>query len=293
LATAPLADLLSALSALADVTESGLIAGIHLEGPFLSPVHRGAHDPRYLLPPDHEVLSHLLAAGRGSVKMVTVAPELSGAIDLIRQIVDAGAIAAIGHSDATYAVASSAIDAGASVATHLFNGMRPMHQREPGIVGAALDRADVTCELIVDGRHLHPATVRLGFSMASERIALVTDASSAAGAGDGRYQLGSMWIEVRDGEAHLESSDTIASSTITTGGAVRRLVLDTGLPLPAVAHAASAVPARLLHLENEVGTIEVGRVADLVVLDRQLHLRAVMTGGEWHSTDLTEREFST
>jgi len=281
LVTAPLDDLLSALASLAELAESGLIAGVHLEGPFLSHDFCGAQDPRYLLAPDAEVLNRLIAAGRGSVRMVTVAPELPGAIELIRRIVDVGAIAAIGHSNATYATATSAIDAGASVATHLCNGMRPIHKREPGIVGAALERQEVVCELIADGHHLHPAVLRLVFTTASERVALVTDAISAAGVEDGRYRLGPASVQVVHGVAHLEGTQTLAGSTTTLAGAVRHAVIDAGLPLAAVARAASAVPAQLLGISHDVGTIEVGKVADIVVLDTQFAVEAVFSGEEW------------
>ena len=280
LVTAPVDDLLSGLSALADLTESGLIAGTHLEGPFLSRSFRGAQDPQHLLLPDVEVLERLLVAGRGTVRMVTIAPELPGAIELIRRIVGAGAIAAIGHSDATYATACSAIDAGASVATHLYNGMRPMHHRDPGIIGAALDRKEITCELIADGHHVHPAMLRLAFATARERVALVTDAIVAAGAKDGRYRVGSMWVQVEDGNAYVPGTQTIAGSTITLADAVRFGALQAGLPLPALARAASAVPARLLGTANEVGTIEKGKEADLVILDADLRVEAVVAGGE-------------
>jgi N-acetylglucosamine-6-phosphate deacetylase len=281
LVTAPVDDLLSALSSLADLTESGLIAGAHLEGPFLSRSFRGAQDARYLLPPDMEVLERLLTAGRGTVRMVTVAPELPGATDLVRRVVEAGAIAAIGHSEATYATALSAIDAGASVATHLYNGMRPMHHRDPGIVGAALDREEVFCELIADGHHVHPAMLRLAFATARERVTLITDAIAAAGAPDGAYLLGSMWVQVEDGKAYVPGTQTIAGSTITMADAVRYGALQAGIPLPTLARAASATPARLLGLGDEVGTIETGKQADLVVLDAGLGVEAVVVGGEW------------
>lgn len=281
LVTAPPDDLVAATATLADCAEAGWIAGIHLEGPFLSPSYCGAQDPRYLLAPDIELFDRILAAGRGQVRMITIAPELPGASELIRRVVDAGVIAAIGHSNASYAVATSAIEAGATVATHLFNGMRPLHHREPGIAGAALDRDEVVCELIADGHHLHPATVRLIFAAAGDRVALVTDAISAAGAPDGRYRLGPAVVEVRNSKAHLEGTHTLAGSTTTTGASFRHAVVDAGVDLCSAVRAACETPARLLGLDGLIGTIEPGKEADLVVLDRDLAVEAVLRAGRW------------
>lgn len=281
LVTAPVPDLLSAASSLADLAEQGVITGIHLEGPFLSCGRCGAQDPRYLLNPDPDVLCQLLRAGRGRVRMVTVAPELPGAVQLIRAIVDAGAVAAIGHSEATYAQAMAAIDAGARVATHLFNGMHPFHHREPGLVGAALEREEVSCELIADPHHLHRVAVALAFRAAKGHIALITDAISAAGAPDGIYVNGRSRVTVENGAVHLEGTATIAGSTITMADAVRHAVLDAGVPLEQVAKAASAAPAHVLGVSQDVGSIEFGKIADLVVLDESLLPVGVVMAGHW------------
>lgn len=284
LATAAIPDLLSAASSLADLAEEGLIEGIHFEGPFLSPVRRGAHEPRYLLTPDREVLRQLLRAGRGKVRMLTVAPELPGAIGLIRDVIDAGVVAALGHSDATYEQAMTAIDAGADVATHLYNAMRPFHHREPGLMGAVLEREEVTCEVIADPNHLHPTAVALAFRASKGHVALITDAISAAGASDGIYSLGPSRVCVEGGSAHLEGTSTIAGSTINMAEAVRHAVLDAGVPLEKVAEAAASAPARVLGIDKEVGAIEVGKLADLVVLGDDLLPVAVIIAGQWQET---------
>ena len=214
--------------------------------------------------------------------MVTLAPELDGGIDAVRQIAGAGVVAAIGHTDATYDVAREALDAGARLGTHLFNAMRPLHHRDPGPVGALLD-APVDVELIADGVHLHPAVLRTVFAAKPGRCLLVTDAMAAAGADDGDYRLGPMAIEVRDGVARLADGTghgSIAGSTLTMDAAVRFAVRTAGLPLLDVVHAASTAPARAWDL-TDVGALEAGRRADLVVLDDDLAVVRVMRAGSW------------
>ena len=281
LVTAPIDALLRALASLADLTASGVVTGIHLEGPFLSPQHFGAQDPRYLRAPDGRLLAQLLDAGRGAVRMVTVAPELPGGIDLIGEIRRAGVIAAIGHSGATYAEACAAIDAGATVATHLWDAMRPLHHRQPGIVGAALARPEIACELIADGHHVHPVVVSLTHQLACDRLVLVTDAISAAGQPDGTYRLGEKEIDVKNGRSFLAGTKTIAGSTLTLAESVRFAACEAGIPVDKAVQAATSTPARLLGMANEVGTIAPGYVADLVVLDSDFRVEAVMTGGSW------------
>lgn len=268
---------------LALAVQDGVLAGVHLEGPWLSPNRSGAHQPGSLAEPDPASVEALLAAGDGAVRMVTLAPELTGGIDAVRCITAAGAVAAIGHTDATYDVAREALDAGASVGTHLFNAMRGLHHREPGPVGALLEsEADV--ELIADGVHLHPAVLRTAFAAKPGRCVLVTDAMAAAGAADGDYRLGPMAIEVRDGVARLANDGSrqgaIAGSTLTMDAAVRYAVRVARLPLLDVVHAASTAPARVLGLDS-VGALEPGRRADVVVLDDGLAVVRVMRAGAW------------
>lgn len=266
------------------LVRDGRLAGVHLEGPWLSPQRSGAHQPGSLTHPDPASVDALLAAGAGAVRMVTLAPELPGGIDAVRRLSAAGVVAAIGHTDATYDQACAALDAGARLGTHLFNAMRPLHHRDPGPVGALLD-CPVDVELIADGVHLHPAVLRTVFAAKPGRCILVTDAMAAAGAPDGDYRLGPMAIEVRDGVARLaDSSGTgaIAGSTLTMDAAVRFAVRTAGLPLLDVVHAASTAPARAWQLDD-VGALEAGRRADLVVLDEDLEVVRVMRAGAWVS----------
>jgi N-acetylglucosamine-6-phosphate deacetylase len=265
---------------LADVVDDGILRGIHLEGPWLSPQHAGAHDPGLLLEPKPEDLDRLLDAGRGHVRMVTVAPELTGGLDAVRRLNAAGVVAAIGHTDATYDVAVAALDAGASVGTHLFNAMRGLHHREPGPVAALLEHPDAYVELIADGVHVHPAALRLAAGDKPHLTVLVTDAMAAAAAADGEYQLGSMTVTVRDGVARLTEGGAIAGSTLTMAAAVRYAVQVVGLPIEDAVRAATASPAALLRLDR-IGALLPGYLADLVVLDPALDVRRVLHRGLW------------
>ena len=281
LVTAPLDILERQLSALTDLCADGLVAGIHLEGPWLSNARRGAHDPAFLRPPALPEVRRLLTAGGSALRVVTLAPELDGGLDAVHAVVDAGATAAVGHTDAPYEVARVSIDAGARLGTHLFNGMRPVHHREPGPVVALLEDDRVAVELVNDGTHLHPAIVRAVVAAAGpDRVMLVTDAIAGAGMGDGEYELGGLRVRVGDGVARLAGTGSIAGSTLTMDVAFRRAVVEVGLPLEIAVRLASATPARVLGLDD-VGAIEPGWRADLVVLDEKLEVLAVMASGAW------------
>jgi N-acetylglucosamine-6-phosphate deacetylase len=256
------------------------ILGLHLEGPFLSPLHRGAHDPAKLLGPDPAALEALLASGGGAIRAVTLAPELPGGLDLVRQLVSAGVHPAVGHTDAGYDVALAAFDAGADLVTHAFNAMHPLHHRDPAVVAAAMD-AGVVLEAINDGVHLHDATVRMLHRIAPGRLAFVTDAMAAAGAADGQYRLGGLDVEVTAGVARLVQGGSIAGSTLTLDVAVRRGVQSVGMELVDAVAAASVVPARWIGRDHEFGSIAVGRAGDVVVMDAGLAVQAVMVGGSW------------
>ncbi len=273
---------------LAQCVDDGLLAGLHLEGPWLSPARSGAHSPGALALPERGHVEALLDAGAGAVRMVTLAPELDGGLEAVRLLVERGVVAAVGHTDATYDQARAAIDAGASLGTHLFNAMRPMHHREPGAVGALLE-SDADVEVIADGVHLHPAVLRTVFAAKPGRCLLVTDAMAAAGAPDGDYRLGTMDVQVRDSVARLASDDgtgAIAGSTLTMDAAVRFAVQKAGIPLADAVHAASTAPARAWGLDD-VGVLEAGRRADLVVLDEHLEVARVMRAGVWVSPSST------
>ncbi|GAA1038033.1 N-acetylglucosamine-6-phosphate deacetylase [Virgisporangium ochraceum] len=263
------------IAALADA--GGSVLGAHLEGPFLSHVRCGAQHPDHLLTPDPLALAELLKAGQGHVRAVTVAPELPGGLDLIERLVDEGVVAAVGHTDGTYAEATAGFARGATLLTHAFNGMRPLHHREPGPVAAALD-AGVTLEVINDGVHLHPGTVRL---VAHGRLALVTDAIDAAGKGDGRYVLGGQDVVVSGREARLARDGALAGSTLTMGGAFRNAVREVGMTIERASRAASGEPARVLGIADRCGSIAVGFDADLVLVDDDLEVRRVMSAGGW------------
>lgn len=279
LVTASPAALLRQVAALAELCEAGELAGIHLEGPYLATQRCGAHDPALLRSPDLAEFQRILRAGRGHVRMITLAPELPGALELVRAAVSEGVVAAVGHTDADYATVCAAFDAGATVATHLFNQMRPLHHRDPGPVAAALTDDRVTVEVINDGVHLHPAVVRMAWAAAgADRTAFVTDAMAAAGLGDGDYTLGGRRVRVADGTARLADTGAIAGSTITLADAVRRSVRDLGIPLAAAVRAASTVPAAALRLAD-VGALLPGRYADLVVLEPDGTLHAVYHRG--------------
>lgn len=284
LVSAPLDELELAVRRLADLVSEGVLAGVHLEGPFLSPLRCGAHDPQVLLDPRPEDVARLLTAGGGAVRMVTLAPELPGGLDAVRAVADAGAVAAVGHTDADYACARAAVDAGARAATHLFNGMPPVHHRAPGPVVALLEDPRVTVELINDGIHLHPATLRLVVATAGPcRSALVTDAISASGEGDGPHRLGELQVVVVHGEARLQDGGSLAGSTLTMGSAVRRAVRDVGLSVEAAVVMASSTPARLVGLADRVGAVAAGLDADLVVLDADFMVERVLAKGSWVS----------
>jgi N-acetylglucosamine-6-phosphate deacetylase len=294
LVTAPLADLEARAAMLAALASQGVIAGIHLEGPFLSAARCGAQDPRHMLAPDVAAFERLHAAAAGHLRVITIAPELPGAVGLIKAAARAGVTAAVGHTDATADITSAAVDAGATHATHLFNGMRPLHHREPGPAGALLDRDEVTCEVIADGVHLHDTMIRLAARAAGPgRLVLVTDAMAAAGMPDGSYRLGSTRVDVAGGVARLAggaepgavgaiagTATAIAGSTATMADVVRHAVA-AGLPVTAVAAAASTTPARVLGLGDRTGALRPGLDADLVVCDEEFRLRAVMRQGEW------------
>ncbi|WP_046778672.1 N-acetylglucosamine-6-phosphate deacetylase [Streptomyces yangpuensis] len=267
---------------LAELTQAGEIAGIHFEGPFINPCRKGAHKEDLLRDPDPAEVRKLVDAAHGAARMVTLATELPGGLDSVRLLAEHGVIAAIGHTDASYEQTRAAIDAGATVATHLFNAMPALAHREPGPIAALLEDERITVELINDGTHLHPAALELAFHHAgAHRVALITDAMDAAGFGDGTYHLGPLEVEVKDGVARLVEGGSIAGSTLTLDTAFKRSVTLDKLPVESVVQAISANPAKLLGLYDQVGSLEPGKYADLVVLDAAFDVKGVMRRGEW------------
>jgi N-acetylglucosamine-6-phosphate deacetylase len=267
---------------LSELAEQGDIAGIHFEGPFISPCRKGAHSEELLRDPDPAQVRKLVEAARGHAKMVTLATELPGGLDSVRLLAELGVIAAVGHTDATYEQTVQAIEAGATVATHLFNAMPQLGHRAPGPIAALLQDERVTVELINDGTHLHPASLELAFRHAGAgRVAFITDAMDAAGIGDGRYLLGPLEVEVSEGVARLVEGGAIAGSTLTLDRAFKRAVTIDRIPVEDAVRALSANPARLLGMDDRVGSLEPGKDADLVLLDENFDLKGVMRKGEW------------
>ena len=285
LVSAARTDITAAVAAIAEVVSSGSnVVGSHLEGPFLGPGHCGAHDPAQLAPPDAEWTAEWLAAGEGSLRMMTLAPELPGASDLARDLAVQGVIAAVGHTDADEATFSAALAGPATLVTHLFNGMAPLHHREPGPVAAALTalaNGTARVELIADGVHLADATVRLVFALApADGVVLVSDAMSAAGMPDGAYQLGPLTVRVADGVAWTTGEPpSLAGSTAHLADVVRRCIVSAGLDPVAVARAAATTPADVLGLADR-GRLASGLRADLVTFDDDWRVTGVLSGGE-------------
>jgi N-acetylglucosamine-6-phosphate deacetylase len=290
--TASLASLVTAspevlcrqISTIADLVDGGYFDGIHLEGPFLSPAQRGAHKRSLLRHPDPRIIDQLIAAGRGYLAMVTLAPELPGATAAITQFIDSGVRVAVGHTDADRDAMAAALDAGATVATHLFNAMRSVHHREPGPVPLLLTDPRVGVELIADRFHVHRDILRMVAAAAGpDRVVLITDAMAAAGKPDGEFALGGREVRVRGGRARLVGKHgkpgPIAGSTLTMAEAFQTMAGITGsIEIAAAMTATNA--ARHLGLKG-VGRVEAGGRADLCVVDDEGALQRVMQAGRW------------
>jgi N-acetylglucosamine-6-phosphate deacetylase len=272
--SAPEDELRAALAGVPRKGDGPRVLGAHVEGPFLSPRRRGVHPASALRPPDSELLERLLAAG--PVRLMTLAPELPGAGELIDLLTARGIAVSIGHTNATAAQAHAAFDRGARSVTHIFNAMRPLAHRDPGVVGAALARPDITVCVILDGYHLAAETVALVWRAAAGRFALVTDAVAGAGAADGSYTLGGTDVAVSNGVVRGPNGE-LAGSALTMIEAVRNLV-HLGAQLSEAVNAATAVPAGVIG-EPEAGRLEPGLPADVVVLDDNLEIEKVFVGG--------------
>lgn len=281
LVTAPVDVLAARLESIADLAATdSRVLGAHLEGPFLDREFRGAHDPEFLRDADDEAVDELLAAAGGTLRQVTLAPERPRAASAIARFIDAGVVVAVGHTGVDFAGARRAFDAGASVLTHAFNGMRGIHHRAPGPVLAAMHCEHVTLEVINDGVHVHPDVVRLAFAGASGRIALITDAMAAAGSTDGSYRLGTLEVIVDGGIARVADGGSIAGSTLTQDAALRRAVVDCGIDLVAAVAALTSVPARAIGRGADLGRLEPGCPADAVLLSKTLEVERVWASGK-------------
>jgi N-acetylglucosamine-6-phosphate deacetylase len=293
-------DLVRNLGILRELAGLGLIAGSHLEGPFLSGHQCGAHDPGLLLEPDPDLVARMLAAAGPTLASMTLAAELPGAFDLADHLAARGIIPSLGHTAADHATAAAflaraamALDSAGNstgrnrpTVTHLFNAMPPLHHRSPGPVSASLSAAkagQAVVELIADGVHLAPETVKLVFDLVgAQNITLVTDSMAATGLEDGQYRLGSLSVTVAAGVARVDATGAIAGGTSTLLDVVRSCVA-AGVPLRDAVTSASAVPASLLGLPAQAGDLRAGMQADVVVLDQDLNLTAVLRRGEWVS----------
>jgi len=254
------------------------VLGVHVEGPFLAPRRRGAHEAEWLCAPEPAAVQALLTAAPGLLRVLTLAPELPGALDAIRRLAAAGVLVAIGHSDATAAEAEAAADAGARLVTHLFNAQRPLHHREPGVVGQALVDPRLACGLIADLHHVAGRVCRLAFQAAPGRIVLVTDAVAAAGMPPGRYVLGGQEVVVDAGGPPLRADGPICGSGLRLDDAVANVVA-AGVDLLTALDAATRLPADLIG-RPDLGRIAPGAAADLVWLSDDLRAQACWVGGE-------------
>ncbi|UIK87756.2 N-acetylglucosamine-6-phosphate deacetylase [Arthrobacter polaris] len=298
--TASPEDLIKGIGIYANMTDEGLIAGIHLEGPFLSHARCGAQNPAFLLEPDMELTSSLIEAGRGTITTMTYAPELPGADDLVDLLTNHGIIPSLGHTDCDTVTAAQSLDqareglestgfGGLSrrpTVTHLFNGMPPMHHRSPGPVAACLRVAcagNAAVELVADNTHLDPETVKTVFELVgAANILLVTDSMAAAGLADGQYMLGPSPVTVTNGVATLDATGSIAGGTATLLDVLRRTTA-AGVKFTDALKSATSVPAAVLDLTDEVGALRRGLRADVLIVDAELNLQRVMRAGQWLS----------
>ena len=256
--------------------EGARLLGLHLEGPYLNPKRAGAQDPALMRPAVPEELREIAEILGDALRLVTLAPEIEGGMAALRFFCSAGAVVSLGHTDADTDQARAAFRAGARHVTHMFNGMRPLHHRDPGIAGVALLEEGAVCKVIADGIHLHPDAIRLLFRIkGADGLCLITDAIEATGMPEGIYQLGGLEVRVQDGACRLTSNGSLAGSVLTMDRAVGYVVEVVGLPVVAAARMAALVPARQLRLADRKGSLRVGKDADIAVLDSGF--RAVAT----------------
>ena len=266
-----------------DHPECADVLGIHMEGPFLSEKHKGAQNPEYLRLPEYAAFQKLQKASGNLIKIVDVAPELEGAIDFINELDQKKndleiPIISIAHTDADYNAAKKAFDSGAKHVTHLFNAMPSLHHRNPGVIGAACDREDVTVELICDGIHVHPSVVRMVFRLFPHRVCLISDSLRCCGMPDGKYELAGQSVILKSGEARL-SDGTLAGSVTNLFDCMKKAI-EFGIPMVSAIEAATLTPAKCLGLENKKGAIKAGNDADFIICNEKLDIMNVSIRGQ-------------
>lgn len=258
------------------------ILGLHLEGLFLNPGKKGAQDPEFIREVDAATISLIEESVSGIKTILTVAPEVGRNMDYMAELKEKGFILSIGHSDATYEQAVRSFGLGVTQATHLFNAMSGFHPREPGVIGAVLDSSSVMAEIIADGVHLHPAALRLAVRQKGlDKICLITDSMKASGLGDGTYSVGNLEVVVKEGEARLKESGALAGSVLTLNQAVRNMLKWTGVSVSEAVSMASLNSARVLGLEETLGSIEAGKEASLAVFDEGFNPVATILRGRF------------
>jgi N-acetylglucosamine-6-phosphate deacetylase len=274
-----LANVLTYVSADKIVPEAEIL-GIHLEGPFISPARAGAQPVSFIKEPDIALFDRWQQLSGGLIKLVTMAPEREMGLAFVRHLTKSGIIASIGHSDATYTQIQDAIDLGLSHVTHLYNGMRGFHHREPGVAGAALTHNELMVEMIVDGIHIHPAVVKSTYrAKTASEIILITDAMRAKGLGEGEYDLGGQQVKVANGKALL-ADGTLAGSILTMNQAIKNMIAFTGCSLEEIIVMASENPAKQIGVWNRKGSIAVGKDADITILDKDFNVVLTLCKGK-------------
>lgn len=282
--TSPFEKLLQGIRGVRDavqkVTDSAEILGIHLEGPYISPIKKGAHDPKYIRPPAISELNVIMRESANNLILATVAPEVEGAVSFIKELKRRGVIVSIGHSNATYEETLTGMRAGISHATHVFNGMREFHHREPGVLGAILTREDMTASLIADGIHVHPAAMKmLVKAKGVDRIVLITDAI-VAGLQDGTYRFAGLDLVLKNGVCKLKSGLSLAGSSLAMNVAVRNMIELVGVPMQDAVRMATINPAKVIGVDKRKGSIEIGKDADIIVIDEKINVYATLVKGK-------------
>jgi N-acetylglucosamine-6-phosphate deacetylase len=282
--TAPRENIYKVLSVASDYMKSKMpyaeLLGVHLEGPFISRQWPGAQNPQFIVPPNEEWVKAWTAEFPGLVRIVTLAPECEGALQLIEWLKENGIVASCGHTDASYDQIQTAVEKGLKHAVHTFNAMTGLHHRAPGTVGAVLSDDRISAEIIADGHHIHPACITILAKLkTADNLLLITDAISAAGLGDGQYNLGGLQVTVQDGIARLTEGNSLAGSTLTMIDAFRFVVEKVGLSVEQASRLASGNPAKLLGLEQVTGSLAANKQADIILASPELQIEKVWVKG--------------